>query len=195
GDVRVVRRVSRDEIDTPLREPLHAETRCAEKGRALALELPRRRDEARLDLLARCPCDPLRAPASHCLERRLAVALRARVLRREVTPAAGADERNADERRFALDAMNRVAVNRENVEYFQGRRVVAADEVLIADEVGVDGRKRPLQLLGLFGDALGEEVEAEKLALVVELGEAAVAPAQQSVRLVTRRNRIVRPVG
>lgn len=84
-------------------------------------------------------------------------------------------------------------MHREDVQGLEGHGVVAADHVLVAQEVGEvgdQGVSDPLILL--LGNEPAAQFQPQELALVEHLPVAAIAPTQQAVRLVTGGDGIFR---
>ena len=144
-------------------------------GSSTAVELVQRIETLRVpvlrcnrlaDPLARDRHDDLAARLVPHLERRVAVALRLGVFLDDVGPAAGADigavaVDDAEQVGFALHQADGEAMNREDVQRFQRHGVVAAQHVLIAQQVGKVRRERMTDaLVGLSGDQAAARFEA-----------------------------------
>ncbi len=94
---------------------------------------------------------------------------------------------NADDVRLALYEANGEAVDGEYVQRLEGHRVVAAEHVLVADQIRKVGRQRVGDSgVFLLTDAAAYEFEPEELPSIEHLSVKAVPPAVESVGFVAR---------
>jgi hypothetical protein len=84
-------------------------------------------------------------------------------------------------------------MNGKNVEGFQGHRIVAAQHVLIAQQIGQVRRERmPDTLIFDGGNGLSAQLKAKQLTRVEKIPVSFIPPAVQSVRLVAGKNGLFR---
>ena len=128
---------------------------------------------------------------------RFAVALRLHVLVHDVGPSPRADVGSgaADDTRevgLALHQSDREAVHGEDVQRLERHRVVAAQHVLVTQQVGEIRRERvtDARVFGV-GNQTATQLQTEELARIEHLPVARIPPAVQPVGLVAGRNGLV----
>jgi len=128
----------------------------------------------------------------------LAIPFRADELVHDIRPAARSDVRsgpvdNPQNVGLALYEADREPVNGEDVQRLERHRVVAAQHVLISQQIGQIGRERVANSLILCGgDKPAAQFKPEELARIEHLAVARIAPPVQAPRLVAGRNAFVR---
>jgi hypothetical protein len=119
----------------------------------------------------------------------------------DIPPAAAADTAavavdDSEKIGFTLNQSHRKTVYRKDVEGFQGHGVVAAQHVLVAEQVGkIGGQGVSHPAVPERADVAAAQLQSKQLTVIEHLPVMPVSPPVQTVGLIPRRNRFVRDKG
>jgi hypothetical protein len=92
-----------------------------------------------------------------------------------------------------LDQTNWESVNAKDILALKGVGIVAAQHVLVAQEIGEDGQQGMPDLgFSNLQDAIEQEPQSQQLAIIEHFSVLCVAPAMEPKRLIAMRNQIAR---